>query len=47
MITFVDKQRKRGTYTLARVMEENRPDIAKRLKYTKDILYQLITGTRR
>ena len=46
-VTYVDKSRNRATYSLAAVMSEPRADIAKRLKYTKDILYQLITGGKR
>jgi polo-like kinase 1 len=47
LITYVDKQRNRNTFTLNTIMQNSRPDIAKRLKYTKDILYQMITGARR
>jgi polo-like kinase 1 len=46
-VTYVDKNRQRSTHSLAAVMSEPRADIAKRLKYTKDILHQLITGAKR
>ena len=48
-VTYVDKERKRSTLSLAAIMSgsNGRPDIAKRLKYTKDILHQLITGAKR
>ena len=47
-VTYVDKERKRNTYGLSEVMGVGgRADIAKRLKYTKDILHQLITGAKR
>jgi len=46
LVTYVDKTRNRSTHSLSAVMKEPRADIAKRLKYTKDILYQLITGTK-
>ncbi|GMH69666.1 hypothetical protein TrLO_g11246 [Triparma laevis f. longispina] len=47
-VTYVDKERKRNTYSLSQVMGAGgRADIAKRLKYTKDILHQLITGAKR
>eukprot|EP00948_MAST-09A_sp_MAST-9A-sp1_P001428 g1428.t1 len=47
LVTYVDKVGKRMTTTLEIIMDAGRPDIAKRLKYTKEILYQLITGSRR
>ena len=34
-VTYVDKEGKRKTCSLKKVMAANRPDIAKRLKYTK------------
>ena len=47
-VTYVDKERRRETHALADVMGGGgRADIAKRLKYTKDILHQLITGAKR
>lgn len=44
VVTYVDKTGQRSTHLLRDVMRDNRPDIAKRLRYTKDILHQLITG---
>ena len=47
-VTYVDKERVRSTHSLASAMGSGgRADIAKRLKYTKDILHQLITGAKR
>jgi polo-like kinase 1 len=46
-VTYVDKERNRKTYELGEVMGGGRPDVKKRLKYTKDILHQLITGAKR
>ena len=46
-VTYVDKERRRETHRLGEVMGGKRPDVAKRLKYTKDILHQLITGAKR
>jgi len=46
-VTYVDKERNRETNDLAEVMGGKRPDVQKRLKYTKDILHQLITGAKR
>lgn len=43
-VTYVDKQGRRDTLSLAEVMDEQRVDISKRLKYAKDILSQLIAG---
>jgi len=45
-MTFVSKDGTRTHHGLASVMGEGRPDIAKRLKYTKDILSQLIAGAK-
>jgi len=49
-VTYFDKSRMRQTFNLQEVMAGGvggRGDIQKRLKYTKDILYQFITGARR
>mmetsp|Transcript_8932 Transcript_8932/g.13217 ORF Transcript_8932/g.13217 Transcript_8932/m.13217 type:complete len:853 (-) Transcript_8932:133-2691(-) len=45
-VTFVDKRRKRMTYELAHITPENHQDVSKRLKYSKDIIHQLISGTK-
>ena len=47
IITYLDKTGKRETRPLVEVLNNSRPDIAKRLKYTKDILHQLICGLRK
>jgi polo-like kinase 1 len=44
-ITYVNKDGTRSHHSLQSVVGDSRPDILKRLKYTKDILSQLITGT--
>ena len=45
-ITYVDKQRNRKTYYLTDELVGYNAEIAKRLKYTKEILQQLVTGQR-
>lgn len=45
VVTYVDTQGRRSSHTLRRVMHEQRDDIMRKLKYTKDILYQMIDGT--
>ena len=45
-ITYVDKQRNRKTYYLTDELVGSNAEIAKRLKYTKEILQQLVTGRR-
>jgi hypothetical protein len=45
--SFVDKQGMRSTFPLHEVMAfPLHEDIVKRLKYTKDILHQLVSGER-
>ena len=44
-ITYVDKQRQRSTYYLTDELVGRNAEIAKRLKYTKEILQQLVTST--
>jgi polo-like kinase 1 len=47
-VTYVDKTRQRSTHSLQSVMGSGgRADIAKRLKYTRDILKQLISSSKR
>ena len=46
LVTYVDKSRKRTTYSLYEITRSKRSEIQKRLKYTKDILQQLISGKR-
>jgi len=45
-VTYVDKGRKRCTYHLNATVVNHSPEIAKRLKYAKEILYQLLFGTK-
>lgn len=47
MVAFVDKTGRRSFHELATVRESGRHDIERRLKYTKEILQQLISGQRR
>lgn len=47
VVTFLDKQGVRKTMNLNEVVSSPRNDITKRLKYTKDILRQLITNAKR
>jgi hypothetical protein len=47
LVTYVDRHSKRTTFPLSDIVEFPRADIAKRLKYTKDILHQLISGGHR
>ena len=42
-ITFVSKLGERSYHSLNSVMQSGRKDIAKRLKYTKDIMHRLIS----
>jgi hypothetical protein len=46
-ITYVDKNRNRLTYTFTDELIGNHAELAKRLKYTKEILQQLLPGQRR
>ena len=46
-ITYVDKNRNRNTYYLTDELVGCNPEIAKRLKYTKEILQQLVSGQKR
>jgi polo-like kinase 1 len=47
VVTYADKQGLRKSMALQEVMEQGRSDIIKRLKYTKDILRQLISSGKR
>jgi polo-like kinase 1 len=46
-ITYVDKNKSRKTYFLTDDVVGCNPEIAKRLKYTKEILQQLLVGAKR
>jgi serine/threonine protein kinase len=43
IVTYLDKQGARSLHSLDDVIRTGRADIAKRLKYTKDIMYRLIS----
>jgi polo-like kinase 1 len=43
-VTYVDKKRKRLTYYLNDELVGTNPEMAKRLKYSKEILSQLLHG---
>ncbi|CAD7925467.1 unnamed protein product [Amoebophrya sp. A120] len=45
-VTYVDKRGQRSSYPLQSVMEISNTELAKRLRYTKDILVNLLSGTR-
>ena len=46
-ITYVDKQRNRQTWNFDDNLVGNNPEFAKRLRYTREIMQQLLTGQRR
>ena len=46
-VTYVDKHKNRSTYFLTDELVGCNSEIAKRLKYTKEILQQLVTGQKR
>lgn len=43
LVTYTDAQRERKTFPLSTLVNNPQVDVSKRLKYTKDILYQLIS----
>jgi len=45
-VTYIDKRGQRSAYPLQSVMEISNTELAKRLRYTKDILVNLLSGTR-
>ncbi|KAL7500018.1 hypothetical protein ACHAWT_007973 [Skeletonema menzelii] len=47
LITFVDKEKKRTLYSISDIANSQQTDVSKRLKYAKEILSQLIIGTKR
>lgn len=47
LITFVDKEKNRALYRLSDIANNQHTDVSKRLKYAKEILSQLISGTKR
>ena len=46
-VTYVDKHRRRLTYSLTDELAGSSTEMEKRLRYTKEILQQLLTGQRR
>ena len=44
MVTYVNKKGERHTYPLSSAMESSNLEMAKRLKYTKDILTHMLTA---
>jgi polo-like kinase 1 len=46
-ITYVEKNKSRNTYFLTDELVGSNAEIGKRLKYTKDILLQLVSGAKR
>ena len=46
-VTYVDKKRQRLTYLLNDELVGCNPEMAKRLKYAKEILHQLLAGQQR
>lgn len=46
-VIYVNKKGERSTYPLSTAMESDNPDMAKRLKYTKEILTHMITNNHR
>ncbi|KAL7489666.1 hypothetical protein ACHAW6_015362 [Cyclotella cf. meneghiniana] len=47
LITFVDKEKNRFVHTIADVANKQQNDVQRRLKYAKEILSQLISGSKR
>ncbi|KAL9654905.1 hypothetical protein ABK040_008695 [Willaertia magna] len=45
LVTYTDAEGKRTTHPLNKIVKYPTPDISKRLKYTKEVLYQLISPT--
>ncbi len=46
VVTYTNKERRRQTYSLDTVFLNPKPDLAKRMKYTKDILFALLSQPR-
>jgi polo-like kinase 1 len=44
MVTYVNKKRERNTYPLASALESTNSEMTKRLKYTKEILSNMLNG---
>ena len=43
MVTYTNKEKQRKTYPLQTVFQNPKPDLAKRMKYIKDILFHLLS----
>jgi len=46
LITFVDKEKNRSLHSISDIANNQQTDVSKRLKYAKEILSQLISGTK-
>ena len=46
VVTYVNKKHERLNYPLSSALESNNQEMGKRLKYTKDILTQLLNGNK-
>jgi polo-like kinase 1 len=47
LVTYADKSGNRSNHVLSKILHEGRPDISRRLRYTRDILHQLSVGKRK
>jgi polo-like kinase 1 len=47
LITFVDKEKSRTLYSISDIANNQQSDVSKRLKYAKEIISQIISGTKR
>ncbi|CAM9916511.1 unnamed protein product [Choristocarpus tenellus] len=47
LVTYVNKEGHRESHSLKRMLEEGRTDITKRLRYTKEMMAQLLAQTKR
>eukprot|EP01138_Halocafeteria_seosinensis_P014851 gb/GECG01015161.1/.p1 GENE.gb/GECG01015161.1/~~gb/GECG01015161.1/.p1 ORF type:complete len:793 (+),score=103.22 gb/GECG01015161.1/:1-2379(+) len=47
LVTYADKSGNRSHHVLSKILHEGRPDISRRLRYTRDILHQLSVGKRK
>lgn len=47
LITYVDKEKNRFVHTIEDIANKQQYDVSKRLKYAKEILSQLISGSKR
>ncbi len=47
LVTFIDKEKNRTLHSISDIANNQQADVSKRLKYAKEILSQLIIGSRR